>query len=108
MRPQQEREVEKAALKVLKKYAKKGPDAETLAKAKEQMIKSRETQLQENGAWMNIIYGSYYYNENRDEVIEKYNEWVNSITAEEVRDMAKKFFDFNHYSVTTLKPENTK
>ena len=106
--PNKSDKVEKAALKVLKKYAKKGPDAETLAKAKEQMIKSRETQLQENGAWMNIIYGSYYYNENRDEVIEKYNEWVNSITAEEVRDLAKKFFDFNHYSVTTLKPENTK
>ena len=106
--PKKAEKVEKAAIKVLKMYAKKGPDAETLAKAKEQMIKSRETQLQENGAWMNIIYGSYYYNENRDEVISKYNEWVNSITAEEIRDLAKKFFDFNHYSVTTLKPENTK
>jgi zinc protease len=106
--PKKAEKVEKAAIKVLKMYAKKGPDAETLAKAKEQMIKSRETQLQENGTWLGIIYGSYYYNEDRNEVIEKYNEWVNSITAEEVRDLAKKFFDFNHYSVTTLKPENTK
>lgn len=98
--------VEKAALKVLKRYTKKGPDAETLAKAKEQMIKSRETQLQENGTWLNIIYGSYYYNENRDDVIAKYNEWVNSITADEIKELAKKYFDFTHYSVTTLKPES--
>ena len=106
--PKNAAKVEKAALKVLKMYAKKGPDAETLAKAKEQMIKSRETQLQENSAWLNIIFGSYYFNENRDEVISKYNEWVNSITADEIKEAAKKFFDFGHYSVTTLKPETSK
>lgn len=106
--PEKSAKVEKAALKVLKMYVKKGPDAETLAKAKEQMIKNRETQLQENRTWLNIIYGSYYYNENRDDVITKYNEWVNSITAEEVKALATKFFDFTHYTVTTLMPENPK
>ncbi|MBO4402070.1 MAG: insulinase family protein [Bacteroidales bacterium] len=106
--PKKSDKVEKAALKVLKMYTKKGPDAETLAKAKEQMIKSRETALQENRTWMSIIYGSYYYNEDRDDVITKYNEWVNSITADEIKAFAQKYFDFSHYSVTTLKPENEK
>ena len=106
--PKKTDKVEKAALKVLKMYTKKGPSAETLAKAKEQMIKSRETQLQENSAWMNIIYGSYYFNEDRDEVVAKYNEWVNSITADEIKALAQKFFDFTHYTVTTLKPESLK
>ena len=64
--------------------------------------------MQENGTWMGIIYGSYYYNENRDDVVTKYNEWINSISASEIRDFAKKFFDLNHYTVVTLKPENTK
>ncbi len=106
--PEKTAKVEKAAIQVLKTYAKKGPDAETITKAKEQLIKSRETQLQENGTWMGIIYGSYYYNENRDDVVTKYNEWINSISASEIRDFAKKFFDLNHYTVVTLKPENTK
>ena len=106
--PEKTAKVEKAAIQVLKTYAKKGPDAETITKAKEQLIKSRETQLQENGTWMGIIYGSYYYNENRDDVVTKYNEWINSISATEIRDFAKKFFDLNHYTVVTLKPENTK
>ena len=105
--PEKTGKVEKAALQVLKNYTKKGPNAETLTKAKEQLIKTRETQLQENRTWRGIIYGSYYYNENRDDVNAKYNEWINSISAAEIRDFAKKFFDFNHYTVVTLKPETT-
>ena len=98
--------VEKAAIDIVKQYAKKGPNKETLKKAKEQMIKSIETQMQENGFWMGQIYVSYYYNESRDEIVKNYEQIINSITAKEVKAMAKKFLDLNHYTVATLKPEN--
>ncbi len=106
--PKKVEKVEKAVLKIMQMYVKKGPDAETLKKAKEQMIKSREVQLQENSTWMNMIYGAYFYNEDRDERITKYNDWVNSITIEEIKELAKKYFDFSHYCVTILKPEKNK
>lgn len=103
--PEKSAEIEKAALDILRDYIAKGPNAETLAKVKEQMIRNRQTSMQENGFWMGQIYGSYYYNESRDEAVKNYENNVNSITIEQIRDMAAKYIDLNHYTIGFLKPE---
>lgn len=97
--------VEKAAIEILKKYIKKGPDKTTLAKVQEQQIGNRETARQENSFWMNQILGSYMYNENRDDV-DQYPALVKSVTAKEIKAAAAKFIDLNHYAVIMLMPED--
>lgn len=98
--------VEKAAIDLIKECVKKGCDRETLNKVKLQMIKERETRMQENGFWMGQILGSYQYNENRDANITNYEAMVNSLTTHDMKRLAKRYFDLGHYSVGTLKPEN--
>ena len=98
--------VEKAAIDLIKECIKKGCDRETLHKVKLQMIKERETRMQENGFWMGQILGSYQYKENRDANITDYEAMVNSLTTHDMKRLAKRYFDLGHYSVGTLKPEN--
>ncbi len=98
--------VEKAAIDLIKECVKKGCDRETLNKVKLQMIKERETRMQENGFWMGQILGSYQYKENRDANITDYEAMVNSLTTHDMKRLAKRYFDLGHYSVGTLKPEN--
>lgn len=98
--------VEKAAIDLIKECIKKGCDRETLHKVKLQMIKERETQMQENGFWMGQILGSYQFKENRDANITDYEAMVNSLTTHDMKRLAKRYFDLGHYSVGTLKPEN--
>ena len=98
--------VEKAAIDLVKECIKKGCDKETLNKVKLQMIKERETRMQENNFWLGQILGSYVYNEDRDEVITNYESMVNSITVKDIKRIAKRYFDLDHYTVGTLKPEN--
>ena len=98
--------VEKAAIDLIKECIKKGCDRETLHKVKLQMIKERETRMQENGFWMGQILGSYQYKENRDANITDYEAMVNSLTTHDMKRLAKRYFDLGDYSVGTLKPEN--
>ncbi len=98
--------VEAAALDIIKQVCKKACDKKTLEKARLQMLKDHETSLQENSYWMGQIYGSYYYNEDRDANVRDYEKVLNSITVKDLKKMAQKYLDLNHYTVGTLKPEN--
>ncbi len=98
--------VEAAAIDLIKECIKKGCTKEVLNKVKLQMIKERETQMQENGFWMGQIMGSFLYGENRNANITDYENMVNSITVADLKRIAKTYFNLNHYMVGTLKPEN--
>lgn len=102
--PDKSEQIEKAALDILKGYIQNGPDAATLGKVQEQMIINRGTQRQNNGFWMSLIESSYQFDENRDDV-DRYEELVKSVTAKDIKKMAKKFINLNNYVVVNLKPE---
>ena len=99
--------IENAAMEILNKYIKEGPDAETLAKVQEQQIINRQNSKQNNSFWMNQIMGSYRFNESRDYVVDGYEAIVKSVTAKDIQAAAKKFIDLKHYLVVFLKPEAT-
>ena len=102
--PENAKQIEDAVLDIVNKYLKKGPDATTLGKVQEQMIINRGTARQNNGFWMGQIMGSYMYDENRDD-IDQYDSLVKSVTAKDIKKMAKKFINLKNYAVVTLKPE---
>lgn len=96
--------VESACLDLLRQYCEEGTDSVTLAKVKEQMIINRGTQKQNNSFWSSQIYGSYFYNEDRDDYILNYDELVRSITNEDIKAAARKYINLNNYIVATLSP----
>ncbi len=105
--PEQAPAIEKAFLGILEKYMKEGPDEETLTKVKKQLVTSRETNLKENSFWMSIIYGSYFYNIDNNDLYD-FEKRVNEITAADIRDLAKKYIHLDNFVSITLKPEETK
>ncbi len=97
--------VENTALDLLKKYAKKGTDKETLTKVKQQMITAHQNAMQENSPWLGQIYGSYYYGEDRNYWVTDYENLVNSITVKDIKAAAKKYFNTDSYCVGFMLPE---
>ena len=101
--PENAKAIEKACLKIIKQYKKKGPDAKTLAKVQEQMKVNRGNARQNNGFWLGQIYGSYYYGESRD-FVNQYNEMVDSLTSKQLKALAAKHLSLDNYIVVTLRP----
>ncbi|MCQ2285926.1 MAG: insulinase family protein [Bacteroidales bacterium] len=97
-----------ACFKILNDFKANGPEATTLAKVKEQMIKNHETSLQKNGNWCNYILGKYYYDSTEDFAkFSKYNESINAITSADIVNFMKDF-DVNHFVRMNLYPEKMK
>ncbi|MCQ2297354.1 MAG: hypothetical protein MJZ51_01900, partial [Bacteroidales bacterium] len=105
--PETSKDVENAAIEIIKGYQQNGPDAVTLSKVQEQQIINRGTAMDNNGFWMGQIVSSYQYNENNDAngSLEEYGKQVKSVTADEIKAMAQKFLNLNNYAVITLVPE---
>ena len=105
--PKKAAKIEKTALKIMQDYVEKGPDEETLNKVKEQMIRSRETNLKENSFWIGLLYGSYMYNLNRDDLYQ-YEQKVREMTSADIQAVAQKYIDLSQHVTVMLKPEKKK
>ncbi|MCQ2278945.1 MAG: insulinase family protein [Bacteroidales bacterium] len=103
--PDNASKIEGAVMDILKQYIKKGPNKKTLAKVKEQMLINRQNSMQENGFWMGQIYGSYFYNESRDQWVNDYATFVKNLNIKQVKEMAAKYLNLNNFTLVTLKPE---
>ncbi len=72
---------------------------------KQQMITAHENAMQENSSWINQIYGSYFYGEDRNYWMTDYENLVNSITVKDIKAAAKKYFNTDSYCVGFMLPE---
>ena len=90
----------------MKQYIKHGPDEKTLAKVKEQMIVNHGTQVQGNGFWLNHLMAAYSTGESID-YLARYDEIVRSLTAKQLRDLAKRYINLKNYAAVALRPEDT-
>lgn len=108
--PEMSKQIEDAALGIVKDYIANGPSEVTLGKVQEQMIINREAAMQNNGFWMGQIQGSYMYNENRDKAasLDEYKKSVKAVSINDCKAVAAKFFNLKNYAVITLSPEETK
>lgn len=105
--PDKSADIEKAALDIINGYINNGPDATTLGKVQEQMVINRESAMQNNGFWMGQISASYKLNESRDHngSLEEYGRRVKAVSANDIKNLAKKYFNMKNYVVMNLKPE---
>ena len=104
--PDKTAKIEKDCIKILKQYIKHGPDEKTLAKVKEQMIVNHGTQVQGNGFWLNHLMAAYSTGESID-YLARYDEIVRSLTAKQLRDLAKRYINLKNYAAVALRPEDT-
>ncbi len=102
--PDKIQKIEKDCIDILKSYQQKGPDEQTLAKVKEQMIVNNGTRRQNNSYWTGQILASYIFNESRDYVV-RYDEMVRAVSVKQVRDLAKKYINLKNYVAVGLRPE---
>jgi len=94
----------KAVFNELKKIRKKGPTEEDLNKAKETLIRNRETDLEKNKFWLDRL-ESVYFDQRDPASVTDFNNRANAVTVEELKNAANDFFDPEHYVRVVLMPE---
>ncbi|MGE5423968.1 MAG: M16 family metallopeptidase, partial [Syntrophothermus sp.] len=94
----------KAVFSEIEKIKKKGPTEADLQKAKETLLRTRETDLEKNNFWLSKI-ESVYYDQTDPASILNFNDRVNAVTIQQLQASAKKNFNLDHYVRVVLMPE---
>jgi len=102
--PEKLTELKKAVFDVIKEFAKNGPTDEDLEKAKEQMLRERETALRENGFWMGILSNTYYLKNGDFSKFGTYDQLVKGLTTKTLKKAFKEYFNFKDYISVALEP----
>jgi len=82
-----------------------GPDPEDLASIKEGLRRSRESNLESNAYWASQLVALYQRGLDPS-VVWGYEETIDAMTPEMIRDAAQRYFDFENYVRVTLFPES--
>ena len=92
------------AYEEIEKIKAEGPLLKDLNNVKENKLKTRTEQLKENSFWLSTIRSMDYDDRSEDE-LSNYEEMVNSMSIESLKEAANKFFGDNVVEVLLL-PEN--
>ncbi|MEP6763669.1 MAG: insulinase family protein [Gemmatimonadaceae bacterium] len=83
------------------------PNAADLQKVKEQILRTRETSLKTNGYWLSNISARDQNGEDLSSLQGAYDDMVKSLTAKQIQDAAKLYFDTRQYVKVVLLPSTT-
>jgi len=87
----------------LQKIKDNGPDAADLAKVKAAWDKNYRRNLRENRYWLSQLRGPEINGTGRDDVL-SYGAWFDSLTADDLRQAARRYFDLENYVQVVLYP----
>jgi zinc protease len=93
----------KAVFGEIKKIRANGPTAQDLMKAKETLIRARETDLERNDFWLGKI-ESVYFDGTDPATILNFKERVNAVTIEDLKIAADTYLKPDQYVRVNLKP----
>ncbi|MEP6491542.1 MAG: insulinase family protein [bacterium] len=82
-----------------------GPAAADVAKVKEELIRSREVEVKQNGYWLSNIMGREQAGEDIAGLLGPYDEMLKNLTPALIQQAAKKYLDATHYARFVLLPE---
>jgi zinc protease len=88
----------------IKKIMKNGPTETDLNKAKETLIRARETDLEKNDFWLNKI-ESVYFDGTDPATILNFKDRVNAVSLQDLKIAANNYLKLKHYVKVVLKPE---
>ena len=101
--PENINKLTKTLLNEMSKIKKDGPTKIDLDKVKETLIRDRESRMKENSFWMSALQNHYYQGDKLLSLAD-YDNFVNSISGEDIKTVAYKYLDFNHYVQVELTP----
>ena len=101
-------ELKEAVFAQIKDIATNGPSAIDLQKAKEKLLRERETNLRENRYWLSVLSNTWFNSDADFSQFGDYDSIVNSFTVDDIKAAANKWFDFKNYYGVALKPEAAK
>ena len=101
--PKAANKLTKAVFREIKKIRANGPTATDLIKAKETLIRTRETDLEKNEFWLGKI-ESVYYDGTDPATILNFKDRVNAVTLEDLKIAANTYLKPDHYVMVVLKP----
>jgi zinc protease len=81
-----------------------GPTAEDLEKVKQNWIQVHRKSLRENGYWLAHLQTAELYGTDPASIL-SYEQRIAAVTAQDVRDAARRYFDMNNYVQAVLYPE---
>uniref|UniRef100_UPI003FD82FB2 M16 family metallopeptidase n=1 Tax=Alistipes putredinis TaxID=28117 RepID=UPI003FD82FB2 len=84
------------------KIATEGPEAKDINDSREYLVKQFKNTLENNGTWFGLIDD---YNRHKQNLLADYEKTLNSITYDEIRDLAKKLLDSGNVIQVTMRPE---
>lgn len=93
-----------AVLDVMKNMTNEKPDESYISKVKEIQKREYEVNMKENWFWMNSLYNSYYNGEDPVRIL-KTNDKIDKLSADDVFNSAKKYFNTENYIRVVLMPE---
>ncbi len=104
--PARVEELVAAVFDEIEKLKADGPSAEVMEKVKEQQRRERETQLKTNGFWLSVL--DFYYSHDGEDPRDAltYGDMIESLTAEDVRQAARRYLNRDRYVKVVLLPEN--
>ncbi|MCX6232557.1 MAG: insulinase family protein [Bacteroidetes bacterium] len=97
----------KAVFGIMKDILKKGPTQIDFDKAKETLIRSRETNIKKNNYWLNKLESAYFDGDDINQVL-TFEQRIKAITIDDLKQLAQKCFTKDHYVRVVLMPEETK
>ncbi|HEU4996069.1 MAG TPA: insulinase family protein [Gemmatimonadaceae bacterium] len=82
-----------------------GPTAADVEKVREQIIREHEVELKQNNYWLSVIVARDQAGEDIAGVMGPYEAMARNVTAAQIQDAAKKYFDTSNYARFVLLPE---
>ena len=96
-------ELTKTVFAELEKLKANGPDAQALAKVKEQQRRGYETNVKQNEYWLSVLLRQAETSEEAKLVLD-FPQRVEAITAEQIREAARRYLDTRNYVRVSLYP----
>jgi zinc protease len=93
-----------AAFAEIQKIKDAGPTPEDLKKVKETFTKKQQENLKENSYWLNALQRSAELGTNPSSIL-TVEKRINEVTAKELQERARKYFQMNNYFQAVLYPE---
>ena len=89
----------------MRKIRKNGVSETDLEKAKKSVLNNRETNKVKNSYWIDNLQDLYFY---KKPILsdEEFEQMVNHISSDDIREMAEKYYNVNHYVLGILYPED--
>ncbi len=102
--PENVESLTKAVFDEIRKIQADGPTEKDLMKVKETQRREMETNLKQNQYWLRGLERAYFFGQDPTDIV-TYEESIEKLAADDLKETANKYFNFDQYVQVVLYPE---